>query len=91
MPATRKTTPSAAEALGDRIPVTFGGVDYLVTTSADWPYEALEAYEDGKIATFLRHVLGDEQHSTFKATRPKVSTVNEFVDALTKALGVSGN
>lgn len=91
MAATRKTSPAAAEALGDRIPVTFQGVDYLVTTSADWPYEALEAYEDGKIATFLRHVLGDEQHNAFKATRPKVSTVNEFVDALTKALGVSGN
>jgi hypothetical protein len=91
MATARKTNPSAAEALGDRIPVSFGGVDYLVTTSADWPYEALEAYEDGKIATFLRHVLGDEQHAAFKATRPRVATVNEFVDALTKALGVSGN
>lgn len=86
----RKTNPTAAEALGDRVPFSFGGVDYLVTTAGDWPYEALEAYEVGKIATFLRYALGDEQHEAFKATKPKVSEVNEFVTALTSALGISG-
>lgn len=86
----RKTNPTAAEALGDRVPFSFGGVDYLVPTAGDWPYDALEAFEAGKIATFLRHALGDDQHAAFKATKPKVSEVNDFVDALTGALGVSG-
>jgi len=84
-------TATAAEALGERIPLTFGGVDYLILPSSDWPYEALEAFEDGKIATFLRHILGDEQHAAFKATKPTVSTVGEFIQAAQKALGISGN
>jgi hypothetical protein len=87
----RKTNPTAAEALDERVPFSFGGVDYLVPTSADWPFEALEAYEDEKIATFLRHVLGDEQMTAFRATKPTVADFQELVVALQKGLGISGN
>ncbi len=83
--------PTAAEALDSKIPLTYNGVDYLLVTSSDWDYEALEAYEQGKIATFLRIILGEAQHNAFKATKPKVSDVNSFSQAIQKALGIAGN
>lgn len=83
--------PTAAEALDNKIPFTYNGVDYLLAPSADWDYEALEAYEQGKIATFLRMILGEAQHDAFKATKPKVSDVNAFSLAIQKALGIAGN
>jgi hypothetical protein len=95
MATARKTpttkSPTAAEALAAPIPVTFGGVDYDVLPSSEWPFEALEAFEDGKVATFLRHILGEEQTAAFRETKPTVATVREFVVALQGALGIAGN
>lgn len=88
---TTPKNPTAAEALGAPVPFTHDGIDYLVVNSAEWPYEALEAFEDGKIATFLRSVLGDQEHAKFKATKPLLADVNRFVEALQGALGISGN
>lgn len=82
---------TAAEALGGKVPFTYNGVDYLVTPSSDWDYDALEAYEDGKITVLLRSILGPEQHAAFKATKPKVGDVGAFVEAIQSALGLSGN
>ena len=89
MPA--KTNPTAAEALGQKIPVSFGGVDYLIDPASEWSYETLEAFEEGRISGFLKSILGEEQHNAFKATKPKIADVNGFVEALQKALGISGN
>lgn len=83
--------PTAAEALGDKIPFTFDGVDYLIDPTSEWPFDALESFEDGKIAAFLRAVLGTEQYAKFKATKPTVGRTNEFVEAFQAALGVQGN
>jgi hypothetical protein len=88
---TRKTSPAAAEALGEAIPLTFAGIDFLVPTTSNWPLTALLAYEDGKIATFVRALLGAEQFAAYLATSPVLSDMNEFVEALQKALGISGN
>lgn len=88
--AARKN-PIAAEALGDKIAFNYNGADYFVTSTEDWDYEVLEAFEDGKIVTFLRLILGTEQHAAFKATKPKVADVNAFVEAIQKALGIQGN
>ena len=90
MPAAKKN-PTAAEALGESVPMTYNGVDYLVPPASEWDYEALEAFEEGRIAGFLKAVLGEEQHAAFKATRPKVSDVNGLVEAIQKALGIAGN
>lgn len=91
MAATRTKNPTAAEALGAPIPFTFEGVDYSVPTSADWPFEALEAFEDNKVATFLRLVLGEDQIAAFRATKPSVGKFQELVVELQKALGIAGN
>lgn len=88
---TATPNPSAAEALSLNIPFSYGGVDYLVAPTTEWEYSVLEAYEEGRIAGFLKGVLGAEQHDKFKATRPKVTAVRDFVVALQKALGIAGN
>lgn len=90
-PQDHKKPASAAEATAETVPFTHNGVDYELTPSSEWDYEALEAFENGKIATFLRLILGDAQHAAFKATRPKVNDVNTFVVEIQKALGIQGN
>lgn len=87
----RTPNPTAAEVLGDRIPFSYGGVDYFVLPSLEWSYDALEAFENGRLAAFLREILGEEQHAAFKATKPKVADVNDFIVGMQKALGFAGN
>lgn len=88
---TAKKSAAAAEALGEKVPFSYNGVDYLVDPTSEWSYEALEAYEDGRISGFLKALLGEEQHDAFKATKPRISDVNSFVEALQKAVGIQGN
>ncbi|USL85078.1 tail assembly chaperone [Arthrobacter phage SWEP2] len=87
---TARKTPAAAEALGENIPFTFQGEDWVVAPSSEWPFEAVEVFEVGQIAAFLRLVLDDEQYKrlTKGAT---VGKVNDFVVALQKAVGIQGN
>lgn len=82
---------AAAEARGDLVSFTARGITFSIDTAANWDYEALEAFENGRIATFLRMILGEEQHAAFRATKPKVHEVNDFVAELQKALGIEGN
>ena len=87
-------TPSAAaraEALGEKIAVTFEGAEYAILPTSEWDYEVLEAFEEGRIVAFLRALLGDEQHSRFRATKPKIAAVTLFMEEIQKALGISGN
>ncbi|AYN58495.1 tail assembly chaperone [Arthrobacter phage Liebe] len=87
---TTKKTPAAAEALAEKIPFTFDGVDYEIDPTSEWPYEVLEAYESGRITVFLALILGDAQIAKYKATKPKVAEVDKFVLAIQKALGIAG-
>jgi len=41
--------------------------------------------------TLLREVLTDGGYAAMKAVAPKVGDLNEFVAAMTEALGISGN
>lgn len=83
--------PAAAEATGSSISVDFRGQAYEVPPSTDWPFDALEALEQNRVATFLLGVLGDEGYATFKATKPKVSDASEFFRAVLEAVGIRGN
>jgi len=90
MTTTRKTA-TAAEALGDRIPFSFGGVDYLLIPSSEWDYEVLIAFDEGKVSRIIEGLLGAEQHAAFRATKPKLDDVTAFILGAQKALGISGN
>lgn len=88
---TARKSAAAAEALNEAVPFRARGIDFELAPSAEWDFEAIEAFEEGKIATFLRLILGAEQYAAFKATKPKVGDVDEFVTELQKALGIAGN
>ncbi|QGZ17312.1 tail assembly chaperone [Arthrobacter phage Warda] len=87
----RKTSPAAAEALGESIPFTFDGKDFVVAPSSEWSFDALEAYEEGRVLAFLREILDEESFKTLRAMKPKASHLGEFVVALQKAAGIAGN
>ncbi|UVK63536.1 tail assembly chaperone [Arthrobacter phage Janeemi] len=86
----RKTSPAAAEALGEAIPFTFDGKDFVVVPSSEWSFDALEAYEEGRVLAFLREILDEESFKTLRAMKPKASVLGEFVVALQKASGIAG-
>lgn len=88
---TSPKTPAAAEALGEMIPFTFDGHDYAVYPSSEWSFDALEAYEAGRILAFLKGILDDESFAQLRATKPKAAVIGDFVVALQKAVGISGN
>lgn len=90
-PRKSSARPVAAEAIGALIPVDFDGVTYNVPPSNRWPYAALVAFEDGKVAGFLRSLLGEEEHAKFAATEPYIEDLDRFVTAIQEGLGISGN
>lgn len=87
----KSVSPAAAEALGVRLPFTFDGVDYEIDPSSEWPYDALESFEEGRVVAFLKIILGPEQHAAFKATKPKVSDVSRFAEVIQSTVGIAGN
>jgi hypothetical protein len=86
-----RTSPSAAEALGENIPFTFDGKDFVVAPSSEWSFDAIEAFENGHILAFIREILDEESYRTLRAAKPKASVLGEFVVALQKAVGIAGN
>lgn len=64
-------------------------VTYEIPPAEDWTVDALEAFEDGKLATLLREILGDSW-AAFKATKPKVSDLADLFASAEKALN-AGN
>jgi len=71
------------------ITFTHEDITYTIPPAEDWSVDALEAYEDGKLATLLREILGDSWVA-FKATKPKVSDLAALFESAEKALN-SGN
>jgi hypothetical protein len=62
-----------------------------VLAPSAWPVEALEAYEEGKVTTFLRGILSSESWATFKTRKPKVADLQGLVVSIQAAAGISGN
>jgi len=51
--------------------------------------DILEAFEDGKIITPLKLILGNKQWTAFRAhSKPNTSKLNEFAEVLFDVLGV---
>lgn len=95
MPAPKKTAATSnaveAEAVDALVTFDFNGAEYRALPSSEWTWDALEAYESGKITAFVAAILEPASLAAFKATRPKVATVTEFVVAIQGALGIKGN
>lgn len=88
---TSQTSPAKAEATGAEILFEYDGESYVIPPAQEWDLDVLESYEDGKIASTCRALLGVEQWATFKTKRRTVSSLEELFLALQNALGVEGN
>lgn len=88
---TARKTPAAAEALAESIPFHFEGKDFLVAPSSEWSFDALEAYEEGRVLAFLREILDEASFKAIREMKPKASVLGEFIVTLQKAVGIAGN
>ena len=80
-PTTRDTTAGT---------VAFRDLSLHVTPSVDWPAEAFEAFEDSKLITAVREILGEEQWAAVKALRPKATLgeIGALASSITTAAGL---
>lgn len=88
---TAKKSPAAAEALCEKTPFHFEGEDFFLGPASEWSFDALEAFENGKIMFFLREILGDDDYAKLRTMKPNAGKLGEFVAGLQKALGILGN
>jgi len=85
------TNPVKAEALNEDVTFEYEGDTYTIPSTDEWPLEVLEAFEEGRVVSLLKAILGEEQWTEFKATNPKVKHLNAFVSAIQEATGIAGN
>ena len=89
--STRRTAPAKDEATGEETRFEYEGEEYTIPPTRKWSVDAIEAVEDEKIATLCRAILGREQWARFKSTPRDAGDLDDFVSALLKAAGISGN
>ncbi|CAM3624611.1 hypothetical protein GCM10009799_05920 [Nocardiopsis rhodophaea] len=79
-----------AEAVGSTEPkrLTLAGAEYrLPATSEHWPLETMEAFEEGKVVTALRGLLGPDQWKQLKSTGATLSDLNTLAEQIASAYG----
>lgn len=86
MPRIKELKAEAQEAPAE-VTFTFAGKDYTVATDVD--LDVMEYLEEGLIVKATKALVGDDQYMIFKATRPKMSDLNDFVGEAFKAMSVS--
>lgn len=82
--------PIQVEAQEDITDVTFeyDGVSYTVDKNSANDVDVLEAFEDQKVITPMRFILGDVQWQKFKAKKRTAEDLTELAEVLFKALGM---
>lgn len=80
---------AAEEAANAPVDFEYDGDQYTVPPFKEWDLDAMEAYEDGKILSCIRAVLGDDQWKVFKAGKPKMKDFDTFCEALFAATGTT--
>ncbi len=65
--------------------------DFTFTIAAsadDWPVHATLAFEQGKAATGVQAILGDEQWAALMDTKPTNRDLTDLFDAIAQRLGL---
>lgn len=94
MANTRKAAAAKAakvEAFDETHEVEFDGETYMIPPSSQWSISAIEAYEDGKVVTMVRAILGTEQWERFKRKPRTAADLGSLFEAMQEALGLEGN
>lgn len=67
----------------------YNGHTYVVSHPDTWTIEVLEAYEEGKVVTVVRKILGEDQYNEFKKReKPLAKDLQEFIQAMFAESGV---
>lgn len=85
------STARQSESTGTPIAFEHEGQSLAVLAPSEWTVEALEAYEEGKVTTFLRAIMTPAAWAEFKTRAPKVSDLQGLVVSIQAAAGLSGN
>lgn len=89
MANTKNALKAEASDQNDPIKFEFKGYEYEMPHPDEWDIEVAEAYEDGKVVTALRHILGDEQWRLYKEReRPKSKDLQAFLDSMFQQTGM---
>ncbi len=67
----------------------YDGVEYVLDRDAINDVDVIEAFEDNKVATALRTILGPEQWAAFKSRKRTMTELGELSVALFAAFGTS--
>lgn len=95
MTAAKNVSTIAAEVEEEKVPeilsFEFDGKTYTVDKDKlSEDIDILEAFEDGKIITPLKMMLGEKQWLAFRAhSKPNATKLNAFAEALFEVLGVT--
>lgn len=84
--ATKKTLEK--EALEEEIKFKYLDVEYVVPPGKKWPLDAVEAQEEGKLATFLKCLLGNDQYKTLRKDVKTIEDLDAFAEKLFDALDI---
>ncbi len=88
---TKKTTPAETEAREGEVRFSFDKVEYVIPPAKEWDLDVLESWEDGKVASTCRALMGPDQWAKFRSVKRTVEDLNSLFEALQEALGVEGN
>jgi hypothetical protein len=80
-----------AEATESEIVFTYEDRKYTVAKAAEWDVAVLEEYEAGRVAAFLRTLLGPAQWKAFTAKPRKVKDLTAMFAAIESATVGPGN
>lgn len=69
--------------------VTFDYKDVTYTVETDFDVEVMEHLEEGMVVKATKALVGESQYASLKLTKPKMSDLNDFMDAAFKALGTN--
>lgn len=68
---------------------TFNGEVYDIPSPDDWTVDVVEAYEEGKIVSAIKAILGPKQWRKYKdKEKPLASDLKDFVEAMFEEAGV---
>lgn len=73
------------EAFAKETIFSYDGLEFIVAPASDWSLDALEAFEDQRMISFLRELLGPEQWASFKEKPRTSADVEGLVNALMEA------
>jgi hypothetical protein len=81
-----------AAATHGKITLTHEGKTYTISPAESWSLDTLEAFEDGKVITAARSILGERQWATYKGQKPRDGKqFGELLEAISRAVGIQGN